>query len=453
MPVSRQSAQRLRQEADQVRADIERQVLEAGEDDDIAAIVDAGERQITALRERADAVEGALTRLDDLDMSRVESAGVRHQPATKEERLLHDPAQEQKDRATRSDYKPPTWINGLPAFAQPDWVRESMGERQQEESKVYIDTFTSWMSAGRESDFLARADATALRALEEGTDSEGGYLVPEDVKGQVLYKDANAYVGGVYRPHCRVVQTGRDTGWIPTATGVSFTGTAEEATLTESDPTFGQAQFVINKRIAHTIVSRELVQDSAANVDTMMRVLVDDAKGKDEDLMIVEGSGTNAYRGIKNTGTSGAKTASSLAIGLILDAYGLLPAGYKRGAIWAGGSSMEAKILATEITANKGSLFRTYDDVLGKPLALFDAKSSSDGWDSATQPATAGTNWFGSFCNLRQGYILVDRTGLSVRRDDSVKSLSDQVVFIFGYRGDGIRADVNAFVKLGLTKS
>jgi HK97 family phage major capsid protein len=69
----------------------------------------------------------------------------------------------------------------------------------------------------------------------------------------------------------------------------------------------------------------------------------------------------------------------------------------------------------------------TYDDV---------------GWDDATAIAT--TEVIGAIGDFKQ-YYLIDRIGMSLRRDDSIASANDQVRFYARSRFDGRVGLVNAF--------
>ena len=56
-------------------------------------------------------------------------------PITGEEAKTYNAADEGKEY--RNDYKPQTWVKGLPAAVQPTWVRDQMGANLKDEARFY----------------------------------------------------------------------------------------------------------------------------------------------------------------------------------------------------------------------------------------------------------------------------------------------------------------------------
>ena len=126
-------------------------------------------------------------------------------PASQEEAKLYNPADNGKDY--RNDYKPASWVKGLPAAVQPKWVREQMGHNLKEEENFYKDTWTKWFRdrSPNAQKFFGTASSDELKAMQEGTDSEGGFFVPEDFRTQVIHN--TGVPGGVHRPYSTVLTT------------------------------------------------------------------------------------------------------------------------------------------------------------------------------------------------------------------------------------------------------
>jgi HK97 family phage major capsid protein len=74
----------------------------------------------------------------------------------------------------------------------------------------------------------------------------------------------------------------------------------------------------------------------------------------------------------------------------------------------------------------------------GRPAALFDGT----GWDDAA--ALAVNEEVGAFGDFRN-YYMIDRVGISIRRNDSLYMGTDQVGFFARKRGDGRVGLTNAF--------
>ena len=76
-------------------------------------------------------------------------------------------------RNTKADYKPQTWIKGLPAMSQPIWVQEQCGENIKDHARFQKDTFMKWMKAPSEVAFQMTATPDEQKAMQEDTDTEG----------------------------------------------------------------------------------------------------------------------------------------------------------------------------------------------------------------------------------------------------------------------------------------
>ena len=80
---------------------------------------------------------------------------------------------------TKASYKPADWVKGLNAASQPMWVQEKMGVREKEEALFYQEVFTKYARSSNEVAFQLSLNPDEKKAMEEGTDNEGGYFVPE----------------------------------------------------------------------------------------------------------------------------------------------------------------------------------------------------------------------------------------------------------------------------------
>ena len=76
-------------------------------------------------------------------------------------------------RNTKADYKPQTWIKGLPAMSQPIWVQEQCGDNVKDHARFQKDTFMKWMKAPSEVAFQMTATPDEQKAMQEDTDTEG----------------------------------------------------------------------------------------------------------------------------------------------------------------------------------------------------------------------------------------------------------------------------------------
>jgi len=361
-------------------------------------------------------------------------------PASKEEAKLYNPTDNGKDY--RNDYKPATWVKGLPAAVQPKWVREQMGQNLKQEENFYKDTWTKWFrdrspNAGK---FFATASADELKAMQEGTDNEGGFFVPEDFRTQVIHN--TGVPGGVHRPYTTVLTTSLKDGYLPTLGSVTWAAIAEEAAYGDNTPTVGQVSFTTRKAGGTVKVSNELLEDSAVNLPALLSQIMGEAAGRYEDQQIIEGDGSTEPEGIRTSGTDGSDSAANnaVAIGDFQTWYFNLPAQFRANAVVSTTSSAMAQIAALDVTANKGNLATATPaaTLYGRPTVLFDGT----GWDDATAIATnEEIGCIGDFSN----YYIIERIGMSMRRDDSIYVANDQVGFFARNRWDGRVGLADAF--------
>ena len=70
----------------------------------------------------------------------------------------------------KNDYKPASYIKGLPAMAQPLWVQEQMGDNVKDEARFMSDTFIKWMRSPSDDIFWKTASPDEVKAMQEDTD-------------------------------------------------------------------------------------------------------------------------------------------------------------------------------------------------------------------------------------------------------------------------------------------
>ena len=70
----------------------------------------------------------------------------------------------------RADYKPASWVKGLPAMAQPLWVQDLMGDNIKDEARFMTDTFIKWMRSPSDDMFWKTATPDEVKAMQEDTD-------------------------------------------------------------------------------------------------------------------------------------------------------------------------------------------------------------------------------------------------------------------------------------------
>ena len=147
-------------------------------------------------------------------------------------------------------------------------------------------------------------------ALKEGTDPDGGFLVPNEFENQLIQKLQEA---NVLRTISHVIQTNSGEHKIPV---VASEGTAawleEEAAYTESNTQFSQVSLSAHKLGTLIKVSEELLNDSAFDLMSYLSDEFGRRLGNAEEQAFLTGTGTGQPTGIL-TDTNGASAGSTAA--------------------------------------------------------------------------------------------------------------------------------------------
>jgi HK97 family phage major capsid protein len=135
-----------------------------------------------------------------------------------------------------------------------------------------------------------------LRALSEGVNSKGGYLVPEEF-GNDLIDLRLKY--GVFRRNAHVVQMSSDTRTDPRRlTGLTVNFVNESQIIPESDMTWDRVSLVAKKLAAYAVFSSELDEDAVIDIGNQLAEEIAYAFAKKEDECGFIGDGSSTYGGI-----------------------------------------------------------------------------------------------------------------------------------------------------------
>jgi HK97 family phage major capsid protein len=418
-------SRQLREEANALVERAEH-ALEEGKIDEMDRIIEDAKSKM----ETADAMDKAAS---DLQVLKGEfSRPMNTVPVASRDVENYNPAD--TTATMKADYKPATWVKGLPAMSQPMWVQDQMGPNIKEQARFQKDTFVKWMKAPSEQAFWKNATPDETKAMQEETDAEGGFFVPEEFINQVIHDPG--VPGSVLRPLCNVIRVASKDGYVPTLASATWAAIAEEAAYSDQTPTVGQVPFSLEKSGGLIKVTRELLDDSAINLPTMLSQIFQEAAGRFEDVGIISGNGTTQYAGIMGASPSDytMANATSVVAADLIGIYYTLEAQHRANATWIMKSAIAALITSIAVTAagvhQIPSLTAAPTDfILGKANAMVDSASGL----GATITATERIALFG---DLKQYYIF-DRVGFTLRRNDSLYMENDQVGFFASRRGDG----------------
>ncbi len=174
-------------------------------------------------------------------------------------------------------------------------------------------------------------------ALQIGTDTEGGYLVPDEFENTLVeaLEEEN-----IFRQMAKIIQTSSGDRKIPV---VATKGTAswmdEEGAYPESDDSFGQVSIGAYKLGTMIKVSEELLNDSVFDLQSYITREFARRIGSKEEEAFFTGNGTGKPLGIL-AATGGAETgitaasATAVTADELIDLYYSLRSPYRRNAVW-----------------------------------------------------------------------------------------------------------------------
>ena len=335
----------------------------------------------------------------------------------------------------KASYKPSSWVKGMPAMAQPLWVQEQMGQNQKDEARFQTDTFVKWLRSPSDDVFWKTASADEVKAMQEETDAEGGFFVPEQFISQTIHDPG--VPGSQLRPLCTVIRVSSKDGYVPTMGSATWAAIAEEAAYSDQTPTVGQVAFSLEKSGGLVKVTRELLEDSAINLPALLTQIFQESAGRFEDVGIISGNNSTQYAGILSDSSVAFYTmagSTSVVVADLIGTFYALEAQHRANSTWVMKSAINSLINQIQVTGNGVTGVENITAapsafILGRPVVDTDVVSGLGGTITSTEKIAI----FGDF---RQYYIF-DRVGFTIRRNDSLYMENDQVGFFASRRGDG----------------
>lgn len=276
------------------------------------------------------------------------------------------------------------------------------------------------------------------KALNEGTNAQGGDLVPDEYLPELI-RLVEEY--GVFRRNARVVPMMRETKAMPRRTGgvtAYFMGEEKQDTgtaRTKSTPSTTKHELVAKKLTTYTLESDEIAEDAAISVGDWLAQEIALAFAQKEDECGFNGTGTSTYGGIQGiTSFVGSASLVTAATGNVsfetLDnddfalCIGKLPRYAMNGAKWyisnfgwaASMLRLAANAGGNTIQSIGGAFGMSY---LGFPIELTQVLNSTSGSQVSTKVAIFG--------NLSMGCTFGDRRQVTVETDTSRHFDTDQI--------------------------
>jgi HK97 family phage major capsid protein len=295
---------------------------------------------------------------------------------------------------------------------------------------------------GRASDSYKNAFWGAMRnkmnpsvqnALQIGTDSEGGFLVPDEYEHQLIkaLQEAN-----VLRNMCNVITTSYGDRKIPV---VASQGSAawmdEEAAFTESDDAFTQVTLSAYKLGTMLKVSDELLNDSYFDLEAYIAAEFARRIGAAEEEAFLTGNGTAKPTGLLNaTGGAGlgvtAAGTTAILIDEVLDLYHSLKSSYRKNASFLVNDDTIKKL--RKLKDGQGQYLWQPSLTAGTPDTILNRPVVTSQY-MPTAAAGEKSIVFGDF----KYYWIADRQGRTFKRLNELYAANGQVGFLASQRLDG----------------
>lgn len=290
-------------------------------------------------------------------------------------------------------------------------------------------------------------DAVRVKDMEEGSNTAGGFLVPEQLVMNIQEKQLEA---SIVRPRAAIqpmtsnrvlipadVDTNHQTNYFG---GITIYRPGEAGQKTATSPTVDQIELVLNKVTGLCHVSDELLEDSAVAVGAMITRKFGQAIAFVQDYDFINGTGAKQPLGLANaanpclitvTAITGQGAATIVAEN-ILDMY--MRCSNKGSAVWLANHDTFRQLATMALAVGTGGVplwmpanglsGKPYNTLMGNPV-IFTEKCQ-----------TLGTAGDIILADLSQ-YMIGEKGGLQVATSMHFKFDYDQQSFRFVLRYDG----------------
>ena len=350
-------------------------------------------------------------------------------------------------------------IDGVTADASGElYSTKGVGEQKLAalKSGAYKDAFNDYIrSTG-----LGRAmKGDAMKVLNEGSDTSGGFWLPPDYRAELIKK---VMAMTVIRPNASVYTTGTDSITFPKVTyttdnkytaGTRFSwqeSSPLSADISEStNPVAGQVRIPVHSATAAVILTREQMEDNSFDLLGYISLILSEAYAGGEEDAFINGTGVGQPQGIlahanatvatgsggmyvpsgysaavawgtTTSGSSGAPTTGIIA----MDSY--LPPQYEANAKWV---ANKATLAALRVVADSQArpVWNINDQwpnfANGQSMSLLGYPILKSQW-----MPDIGANTYPMLLGDLRGYYIVDRVGLSIEVLREVRALRGEVV-------------------------
>jgi len=228
---------------------------------------------------------------------------------------------------------------------------------------------------------LVNKDEARVKALSEGTPADGGYLVPDEFRADLIQHILQT---DSIRKYATVIPMEGKLLNIPklSADVKVYWGT-ENTSISTTSADFGEVQLTPFRLNAIIYTSRELFDDSAISIMEVLRQRFVDRVTDEENKVFINGNGTTQPKGIDQETFRQVSAGNALTPDHITKMYWKLPKAYRSTSRWL----MNSRVM--EFLENKKDLNGAYlypslqaeiPTLKGRPILVDDYVASSKGF-------------------------------------------------------------------------
>lgn len=276
---------------------------------------------------------------------------------------------------------------------------------------------------------ILRGRAPLNNVLSTSPNTDGGYLVPVEFERQIV---AGLEETNVVRSIAKTIATSAERKIPVAATHSTAQWTAENASYTESNPTFAQKTIDAFKLTDLVKVSLELLQDSMFDLESYIAGEFARAFGIAEEEAFCVGGGDGQPTGIftEQGGTVGVAANASITVDNLIDLVYALKSPYRRNAVFLMRDVTVSSL--RKLKDNNGAYLWQPSVQAGQPDRLLGYPLHTSPYAPAVESESLPVA-FGDFSN----YWIADRMGRTVQRLNELYAGNGQVGFIATERVDG----------------
>lgn len=230
---------------------------------------------------------------------------------------------------------------------------------------------------GAEAERLTFSERT--KALAEGVDADGGYLVPDEFRAELIQEVLTTQS---FRQFATVIPMKGKLLSIPRlSSDVKVYWGTENRTITTTTADFGEMQLTPFRLNAIIYTSKELFDDSAISIFDILRQRFA-ARVRDEEMKVfLNGNGTTQPKGINQETLPSVSAGSALTPDHLTTAFYKLPEGYRANARWIINSRVMAHLESAKESGTGAYLYPSLQSEVktlkGRPILVTDYQPSS----------------------------------------------------------------------------